>query len=281
MVASARKASKDVSEMMAQMRQGQGTIGKLLTDQKLARDVDQIVNDARQSALNLNNASARMNDTMADLQRRDLPGRTEAVLENSRQVTEKLNQAVANFTSSPPGDENVAANLRDTIASARTTMTNLAADAEALKSNFFLRGFFKRRGYFNLNQMTPAQYRSSKFLQGHSSERIWLSKNELFSSGPDDKEELTKEGQSQIDSAMSALIPYLPNNPMVVEGYATEGSPSERFVRAKQRASVVEIYINKRFGLQPDMVGAMPMSGPIPPSVGKSVWDGVSLVLIR
>jgi phospholipid/cholesterol/gamma-HCH transport system substrate-binding protein len=281
MVASARKASKDVSEMMAQMRQGQGTIGRLLTDQKLARDVDQIVNDARQSALNLNNASARMNDTMADLQRRDLPGRTEAVLENSRQVTEKLNQAVANFTSSPPGDENVAANLRDTIASARTTMTNLAADAEALKSNFFLRGFFKRRGYFNLNQMTPAQYRSSKFLQGHSSERIWLSKNELFSSGPDDKEELTKEGQSQIDSAMSALIPYLPNNPMVVEGYATEGSPSERFVRAKQRASVVEIYINKRFGLQPDMVGAMPMSGPIPPSVGKSVWDGVSLVLIR
>jgi hypothetical protein len=59
------------------------------------------------------------------------------------------------------------------------------------------------------------------------------------------------------------------------------GSPSERFIRAKQRASVVQIYINKRFGLQPNTVGVMPMSDSIPPSVGKSVWDGVSLVLIR
>jgi len=280
-VASARKTSEDVSEIMAHVGQGQGTIGKLLTDQKLAGSVDQMIDNARQSALNLNNASARMNDAMADFQRRDLLGRAQAVLENTRQVTEQLNQAVATFMSSPPGDENAAANLRDAIASARTSMTNIAADSEALKHNFFLRGFFKRRGYFNLDEMTPAQYRSSKFLKAHSSERIWLSKDELFSSGPDDKEELTKEGQSQIDGAMSALIPYLPNSPLVVEGYATQGSPSERFIRAKERASVVEIYINKRFGLQPNTVGVMPMSGSIPPGVGKSVWDGVSLVLIR
>ncbi len=280
-VASARKTSEDVSELVAQVGQGQGTIGKLLTDQKLAGSVDQMIDNARQSALNLNNASARMNDAMADFQRRDLLGRAEAVLENTRQVTEQLIQAFATFASSPTGDENAAANLRDTIASARTSMTNLAAVTEALKHNFFLRGFFKRRGYFNLDEMTPAQYRSSNFLKGHSSERIWLSKNELFSSGPDDKEELTKEGQSQIDGAMSALIPYLPNSPLVVEGYATQGSPSERFIRAKERASVVEIYINKRFGLQPNTVGVMPMSGSIPPGVGKSVWDGVSLVLIR
>jgi phospholipid/cholesterol/gamma-HCH transport system substrate-binding protein len=240
-----------------------------------------MVDNARQSALNLNNASARMNDTMADFQRRDLLGRAEAALKNTRQITEQLNQAVATLTSSPPGDENAAANLRDTIASARTSMTNLAADTEALKDNFFLRGFFKRRGYFNLNQMTPTQYRSSKFLKGHSYERIWLSKSELFSSGPDDKEKLTKQGQRQIDGAMSALIPYLPNSPIVVEGYATQGSPSERFIRAKQRASIVQIYINKRFGLQPNTVGVMPMSDSTPPSVAKSVWDGVSLVLIR
>jgi phospholipid/cholesterol/gamma-HCH transport system substrate-binding protein len=282
-VASARKTSEDVSQIVAQVGQGQGTIGKLLTDRELASSVDQIVDDARQSALNLNNASARMNDTMTDFQRRDLLGRAEAVLENTRQVTEQLNQAVATFTSTPPGDENAAANLRDTIVSARTSMTNLAAVTEALQHNFFLRGFFKRRGYFNLDQMTPAQYRSSKFLKGHSYERIWLSKNELFSSGPDDKdkEELTKEGQLRIDGAMSALIPYLPNSRIVVEGYATQGSPSERFIRAKQRASVVKIYINKRFGLQPNTVGVMPMADSTPPGVGKSVWDGVSLVLIR
>ena len=277
----ARSTLEEMSEIVAQVKQGQGTLGKLLTDRKLAGSVDQIVNAARQSALNLNNASARMYDTMADFQSRDFLGRSEAVLENARKVTQQLQQAVATFTSSPPGEASAAESLRDTIAGARITMTNLAADTEALQHNLLLRGFFKRRGYFNLDQMTPAQYRSSKFLQGHSYERVWLSNNELFSSGPGDKEELTKEGQRQIDGAMSALVPYLPNSPIVVEGYATQGSPSERFIRAKERAAVVKIYINERFGLQPHTVGVMPMSDPTPPGVGKSVWDGVSLVLVR
>jgi phospholipid/cholesterol/gamma-HCH transport system substrate-binding protein len=280
-VASARKTSEDVNEIVAQVEQGHGTIGKLFADQKLAGSVDQMVDNVRQSAVNLNNASARLNDAVADFQRRDLLGRAQAALENGRQFTEQLSQAVATFTSSPAGDENAAANLRDTIASARTTMNNLAADTEALKHNFFLRGFFKRRGFFDLQHMTPAEYRSSKFLKAESSERIWLSKEELFSSGPDEREELTEKGQRQIDSAMGALIPYLPNVPIVVEGYATQGPPSERFIRAKRRASVVQTYIEERFGLPQNTVGAMPMSDQVPPGVGKSVWDGVSLVLSR
>jgi hypothetical protein len=160
-------------------------------------------------------------------------------------------------------------------------MTNLAADTEALKHNLLLRGFFNRRRYFNLDRMTPAEYRSSKFLQGHSHERIWLSNDDLFFTSPGDKQELSKYGQRQIDDAMTTLVPYLPNSPIVVEGYATQGSSSERFIRAQERAVAVQIYIRKRFRLQRNMVGAMPMSDPIPPSVGKSVWDGVSLVLAR
>ncbi len=64
-----------------------------------------MIDNARQSALNLNNASARMNDAMADFQRRDLLGRADAVLENARQVTEQLIQAVATFASSPAQQE--------------------------------------------------------------------------------------------------------------------------------------------------------------------------------
>jgi hypothetical protein len=47
--------------------------------------------------------------------------------------------------------------------------------------------------------MTPQEYRSSQFVVGRSHERIWLSKSELFSSGRDRKEELTKEGQRRTD----------------------------------------------------------------------------------
>ena len=277
----ARKTAAEVREIVTHVKHGQGTIGKLVADRKVADSIDQIVADARQSALELKSTSARMNDTMADFQRRDLLGRSQAMLENARQVTEQLKQVAAALTSSPPAEDGSAGNLRDTLASARRTMANLVADSEALKRNLFLRGFFKRQGYYTLDQMTPAEYRSSKFLQGNSSERIWLSNKELFSSDSGEREELTKEGQRQIDDAMGALVPYLPNSPMVVEGYATQGSPSERFIRAQERATVVKTYIAKRFGLHPHLVGAMPMSDPAPPSVGKSAWDGVSLVLIR
>jgi hypothetical protein len=277
----ARKTAGEVREIVTHVKQGQGTIGKLVADRKVGDSIDQIVADARQSALELKSTSARMNDTMADFQRRDLLGRSQAMLENARQVTEQLKQVAAALTSSPPAEDGSAGNLRDTLASARTTMANLVADSEALKRNFFLRGFFKRQGYYTLDQMTPAEYRSSKFLQGNSSERIWLSNNELFSWESGEREELTKEGQRQIDDAMGALVPYLPNSPIIVEGYATQGSPSERFIRAQERATAVKRYIGKRFGLHPHMVGVMPMSDPPPPGVGKSAWDGVSLVLIR
>jgi phospholipid/cholesterol/gamma-HCH transport system substrate-binding protein len=277
----ARQTAQDVREIVTHVKQGQGTIGKLVADRKLADSIDQIVADARQSVLELKSISARMNDTIADFQRRDLLGRSQALLENARQVTEQLKQVAAALASSPSVEDGSAGNLRDTLASARTTMANLVADSEALKRNFFLRGFFKRQGYYTLDQMTPAEYRSSKFLQGNSSERIWLSNDELFSSGSGETEELTQEGQRQIDDAMGALVPYLPNSPMVVEGYAAQGSPSERFIRAQERATVVKTYIVKRFGLHPHMVGMMPMSDPAPRSVGKSAWDGVSLVLIR
>jgi phospholipid/cholesterol/gamma-HCH transport system substrate-binding protein len=279
-VASARKTSQDVSEIVAQVQQGRGTVGKFLTDQKVADDVDQILGNTRQSVSNINKASARLNDSLTDFQQRDLLGQAEAVLANSRRVTEQVNHALTSFTSSPLGDANATANLQDALAGAQITMTNLAAETEALKHNFFLRGFFKKRGYFNLHTMTPAQYRSSKFVKGHSYERVWLSHEELFSSTSDDKEDLTKDGQRQIDTVMSALVPYLPNSPMVVEGYAIKGSPSERFLRAKQRASLVKSYIDKRFGLQPNTIGVMSMSDSPPSETGKPVWDGISLVLI-
>ncbi len=218
---------------------------------------------------------------MADLQTRDLLGRAQAVLENTRQVTQQLNQAVTAFLASGPRGENATANLRQTVASARQSMSNLADDTEALKHNFFLRGFFKKRGFFDLNQMTPVQYRSSKFLKGHSSERVGLSGNELFVTQPDGSEDLSKGGQEQLDKAMSSFVPYLPNSPIMVEGYSTQGPPSEHFLHANQRAAEVRGYLEKRFALNPKSIGAMPLSDSPPPETRKTVWNGIALVLIR
>ena len=280
-VLSARKTSQSLSEIVAQVQHGQGALGELVMDEKLAGSLNQTVENARQSSINLQGATARANEAMADLERRDLVGRAQQVLDNTRQITQQLNQAIAGFTSSPPGDETAALHLRDTLASAQTAMRNLADDSEAAKHNFLLRGFFKRRGYFDLHHMTPARYRSSRFVKAASSERVWLPANDLFSSGPDGREALTAAGKQQIDSAMSGLVSYLPNSPLVVEGYSMQGAPSEQYLQAKRRATLVQTYLEQRFGLQASLVAAMPLSSSVPPGLGKSTWDGISLVTIR
>ena len=277
---SARQASDEAGRTIAEIEHGHGTIGKLLKDPALADLVDQTVRNANQSAANLNQASARLNATATELQKRDLLSRVQAMLENSRQLTETLNRAVTKLTNSSLASESTASDLRDTIANARSAMVNLAENTEALKHNFLVRGFFKDRGYYSLDRMTPAQY--MKVLNEHSSERVWLGRNDLFFAGPDGKEKLTKSGEARIESGMNGLIPYLPKGTIVVEGYAKQGSRSQRFIRARQRAAAVQSYITNRFGLLPDQdVGAIPAPDSLASAVGKSGWDGVSLVLLR
>jgi len=280
LLSSARQTSEEAGRTIAEVEQGHGTIGKLLKDPALADLVDQTVRKANQSATNLNEASEQLNATAVEFQKRDLLGRVQAMLENSRQLTETLDRAVTKVTNSSLASESTAADLRDTIANARTAMVNLAENTEALKHNFLVRGFFKDRGYYSLDRLTPAQY--MKLLNEHSCERVWLGRNDLFSAGPDGKEKLTKSGEARIETGMNGLIHYLPKGTIVVEGYARQGSRSQRFIRARQRAAAVQSYIANRFGLLPNQeVGAIPAPDSLASAVGKSGWDGISLVLLR
>jgi phospholipid/cholesterol/gamma-HCH transport system substrate-binding protein len=280
LLSSARQTSEEAGRTIAEVERGHGTIGKLLKDPALADLVDQTVRNANQSAANLNQASSQLSATAAEFQKRDLLSRVQTMLENSRQLTETLNRAVTKLTNSSLVSEITAADLRDTIANARAAMVNLAENTEALKHNFLVRGFFKDRGYYSLDRMTPAQY--MKLLNEHSCERVWLGRNDLFSAGPDGKEKLTKSGEARIETGMNGLIPYLSKGTIVVEGYAKQGSRSQRFIRARQRAAAVQSYIANRFGLLPDQeVGAIPAPDLLASAVGKSGWDGISLVLLR
>src|SRR5260370_40915549 len=126
--------------------------------------------------------------------------------------------------------------------------------------------------------MNAGEY--ARLLQEHSYKRVWLTRNELFSTGPDGKEKLTKEGERRIDDAMSGLVPYLTDDPIVVEGYSTGGSAGERFLRARQRAFVVQIYIKESFGLPPNTVRGKPIARSLSSISRQSSCNGVWLVLI-
>ena len=141
-----------------------------------------------------------------------------------------------------------------------------------------MRGFFNRRGYFDLDAISPVDYRKGVLENGkRKAMRIWLAEGVLFESRPDGTEMLTEGGRARIDSAMATYLKYLPSNPIVVEGYATEGTVTERFRQARQRAGIVREYVLGRHELQPQNVGYIALGEEAPGSPSGDRWDVVAV----
>lgn len=200
-------------------------------------------------------------------------------VENTKAMSQQLNQAVGTFLSDGSNQQSTALALRGAVHGAQQTSTNLADDTEAIKHNFFLRGFFNRRGFYNLETMNPRQYASSEFIKKPRA-RVWIPAAGLFNAWPDGSPELSEIGRSIIDQNMSALVRYLPNNPVMIEGYCMNGLPDQRYLTSTQRATVVRQYLISRFHLEPKRVGIMPEGDHPPAGTDKQMWDGISLVLI-
>lgn len=270
--------TRNANALVAGIRQGQGAAGQLLVDKKVASDVTQTIANARQASANVRQTTRKIDAMTSQVRQSDLPA-IHQTLANTQDATHKIDQSVGGFLAKGNHNENTVAALRDTIHGAQQTMTNLSDDTDAVKHNFFLRGFFHRRGYFDLSTITPDQYARSKFVQ-HPRARVWLSAAQLFQIEPNGSQQLTAAGRSTLDENMSALVPYLPNNPIVVEGYDVSSDKGQGYVVARQRAVEVAAYLKARFHLQPDQVGTIPLGDRPPARTGKRTWDGVCLVLV-
>jgi outer membrane protein OmpA-like peptidoglycan-associated protein len=205
---------------------------------------------------------------------------TNTTLESAGEVADNVNRAMTQFLARDQNGKTGPDELNQTVVSAQRAMTNLADDTEAFKHNFLLRGFFHNRGYYNLSELTPAEYRSSKFVTSRATKRVWLQDSDLFSKSAKGGESLSAKGQAELDRAMSGFVPYLPNSPIMVEGYSSQGSPDQQFRESQQRAAVVQEYLQARFQLNPKLVGRIPLGDSPAESSGKKDWSGVALVLL-
>lgn len=272
------RMADNANAIVAGVRNGKGAAGKILSDKKVAENVAATVDNARQASANLNQTSQQIKSMVSGVQRKDLP-KLDKTLANAQQASGRVNQTMGSFLGSKNKNENTGAAVRHTIDQAQEAMGNLASDTEALKTNFFLRGFFNRRGFYNLETITPEKYAHSRFVK-KPRKRVWISASELFKNGSDDAPQVSKEGRASLDEDMSALTRYLPNNPIVVEGYSTGGKPDQQYLQSRQRALAVRQYLLKHFHLQPKRVGVMPLGEHPPDKTGKQTWNGVCLVLV-
>ena len=166
------------------LKQGRGAIGMLLSDEQTATDIRQAVANVRDATSALNHASGKADALVSDFQSRGLGEKVDAMVSDlqSRNLGEKLGQTLDNVHSaarnidatsqqlqealakalSPDAQgRDVGDNIRETLSNVNEATANIADDTEALKHEFFFRGFFKRRGYFSLTRLEPEKSRRS------------------------------------------------------------------------------------------------------------------------
>jgi hypothetical protein len=156
---------------------------------------------------------------------------------------------------------------------------------EALKHNFLVRGFFKDRGFFNLEEISPEAYRNGALTKSGAlrTVRVWLSSAVLFEADPDhpERERLTADGKARSDSAMGGFIDRLPGAVLMVEGYAQQGTRDEQHLRSRARASMMRDYLIDRFHLNPPATGVMPLGKESAGSPDGAPWNGVALAVFE
>ncbi len=202
LTSSSNKIAKNVNEMISDVKQGKGTFGKLVTDDSLYESAESIVKNA------------------------------EITSRNIREAAEKANQMIAEFhekTQNGLTDE-----ASGTLKNLNEVLSDMAENTEALKRNWFFRGFFKNRGYYDLDDLTVVKYQELK--KERYEKRFWLSAQDLFEKS-DNAEVVSPKGKELIREQIKNLLKYIEDNPIyIINGYASHGNAGDQFIISRQRA---------------------------------------------
>jgi uncharacterized protein YoxC len=251
MASAGARVSDDVADIADAIRNGRGTLGKLVKDDDLYRRANAIAANAEQIA------------------------------KDARNVVEQARKAVEGLQAKNGPVQGLTANLKQTLDNARQAMAGFEQNMEALKHNFLFRGFFRDRGYFRLADISPAAYRDGVLTKDNERvvARVWLSSTVLFAPEPDDggSEQLLESGRARLDSAIAPFLERLADGVLMVEGYAQTGTRDEQYLRSRARAATVCEYLIGKFYLNPQATGFIALANDSAGSPKDVPWDGVAV----
>jgi phospholipid/cholesterol/gamma-HCH transport system substrate-binding protein len=162
----------DFKTVSKRLTNGEGTVGKLLTDETVLRQLEQVMTTLRRAAANTEQLTASFSNYAAKLNTRgslanelvtdtvlyarlrataaqidDLSRTANSVVADLKNASTSLNTSLSS-PNTPAGvllnDEAAAANLKATLRNLNTGTRKLDQNMEALQHNFLLRGFFRR-----------------------------------------------------------------------------------------------------------------------------------------
>ncbi len=303
-------AVNNANDLVVGVKQGKGTVGMLLRDEKTAKDIQQAVANVRDATSSLNHASEQADTLVSDFQSRGLPEKVEAITgkaddivsdlqkrnfgekidktmetvhsaaQNIDKATQQLHETMAKALAPDTQGRDAGDNIRGTLSNLNEATGNMAEDTEAVKHGFFFRGYFKKRGYFSMARMAPDKYRQDKVFASPGNPRVWIDATELFEPKQGETEVLSRAGKMRIESAVAQLGDRIVGGAILVEGYAVSGAPGDQLAVSRSRAILVRNYLHTRFQLDNQSIGTVPLRGVPPPATHKDSWNGVCLVLL-
>ena len=278
----------NADDVVIGLKEGKGPAGMLLRDEDTAERLRQTVENARQATSALNHASRQADALVSDLRSRDLGQKADDAIVSARSAaqhidatSQQLHQSLTEALGPDDQGEDAARNIQQSLSNLNQATGNMAEDAEALKHNFFFRGFFKRRGYYTLTNLKPDQYRHDKVFANVENHREWLATEDLFQPASNGLETLSFAGKKRIDAVASQLGDSLVAGAIVVEGYSAAQDHDEQFALSRDRAILVSRYLHTRFHLDPRNIGVVSLEKLPPPGLHKDKWDGVCMVILK
>jgi ABC-type transporter Mla subunit MlaD len=210
-------------------------------------------------------ANVRDGDTLASrtpLEISDLLAKTSDILDSSQEAIQNATRAAANLDSISAkinggqgtagalvNDKQLYTNLEQTTSAMRDTMVQAQAGAtdfqenmEALKHSFFVRGYFKSRGYEDSAEL--AKNEIEQLPQSAPTKEFSYSAKQLFN-----KQDSAKlKNQKSLNAAGEFLVNNQFGFAVVVASTGMEGDTKKDVVLAEARAMVVREYLVENFG---------------------------------
>ena len=270
-----------VDEILADLKAGRGPAGMLLRDEAVAAQIRESLKNVQQATADIGRATHQADAMVTDLNAQHLPQKLGALADSVNDTARQTHQMVAEIAQPDRQGVTAGTNIRESLMNVNAATLNLADDTEALKHNFLLRGFFRKRGYYNLDRISPEQYRRDAAFVSPANYRAWLSVPELFLANSNGQDELSTTGKALLDDVLTRNGDSIFESPIVIEGYCNGVRPADQLRLSRIRATLVRQYLQIRFQLDPGNIGTVAMKNSPPAATGRAAWDGVSIVVLR
>ena len=233
------------------VKSGRGTVGQLMTDDALYRRLTGLGSESEQT------------------------------MRNIREATDRGRAILADFTAQNGQGQQMMQTMRDILGQTGEIVSDLADSTEALKRNFLFRGFFRQRGFYDIDAISRDAYAAGALERNNRTAlKIWIAAAVLFARDVNGTERLTDAGKRRLDSVMGDFVRYPRDSPLVVEGYSQTAQGESAYLTSAGQATLVRDYLRDRFRRKSNLLDFIAMGDEAVGSPsGDRRWAGVALAL--